>query len=54
MELTGYVEALQGQLAVAAAAAGKEGVEMAERLTGTLDAAARRRRPDRTDGRRCT
>jgi len=41
MELTGYVEALQGQLAVAAAAAGKEGVEMAERLTGTLDAAAR-------------
>jgi hypothetical protein len=41
MELTGYVEALQGQLAVAAAAAGKEGIEMAERLTGTLDAAAR-------------
>src|SRR5579872_2573597 len=41
MELTGYVEALQSQLAVAAAAAGKEGIEMAERLTGTLDAAAR-------------
>lgn len=41
MELTGYVEALQSQLAVAAAAAGKEGIEIAERLTGPLDAAAR-------------
>jgi hypothetical protein len=41
MELNGYVEALQAQLAIAAAAAGKEGIEMAERLTGPLDAAAR-------------
>ena len=41
MELNVYVEALQTQLAVAAAAAGKEGIEMAERLTGPLDAAAR-------------
>ena len=41
MELNAYVEALQAQLASAAAAAGQEGIEMAERLTGTLDAAAR-------------
>ena len=41
MELAGYVEALQSQLAVAAAAAGPEGFELAERLTGPLDAAAR-------------
>ena len=41
MELSAYVEALQSQLAVAAAAAGKEGIEMAERLTAPLDAAAR-------------
>lgn len=41
MELTGYVEALQNQLAVTAAAAGQEGIEMAERLTGPLEAAAR-------------
>ena len=41
MELTGYIEALQAQLAVTAAAAGKEGTEMAERLTGPLEAAAR-------------
>jgi len=41
MELNGYVEALQSHLATAAAAAGKDGVEMAERLTGPLEAAAR-------------
>ena len=41
MELNAYVEALQSQLAVAAATAGQEGIEMAERLTGPLDAAAR-------------
>ncbi|HSS93871.1 MAG TPA: hypothetical protein VLR46_07770 [Candidatus Dormibacteraeota bacterium] len=41
MELNPYVEALQAQLAIAAAAAGKEGAEMAERLTGPLDAVAR-------------
>jgi hypothetical protein len=41
MELNGYVEALQAQLAIAAAAAGPQGAEMAERLTGPLDAAAR-------------
>jgi len=41
MELNGYVEALQDHLAAAAAAAGKEGIAMAERLTASLDAAAR-------------
>lgn len=41
MELTGYVEALRAQLATAAAAGGDEALELAERLTGPLDAAAR-------------
>jgi hypothetical protein len=41
MELTGYVEALQAQLAAAAAPGGQEAVEMAERLTGPLDTATR-------------
>ena len=41
MELGGYVEALRVQLAAAAAAGGKDAMEMAERLTGPLDAATR-------------
>lgn len=41
MELGGYVEALRAQLATAAAAGGESAIEIAERLTGTLDAAAR-------------
>ena len=41
MELGGYVEALRAQLATAAATGGKDAIEMAERLTGPLDAAAR-------------
>jgi hypothetical protein len=41
MELTGYVEALRGALATAAAAGGDDAVQLAERLTGPLDAAAR-------------
>ncbi|HET9848899.1 MAG TPA: hypothetical protein VFR68_10140 [Candidatus Dormibacteraeota bacterium] len=41
MELGGYVEALRSQLAAAAAAGGKDAIEMAERLTGPLDAATR-------------
>ncbi|HEY1421086.1 MAG TPA: hypothetical protein VGG90_10300 [Candidatus Dormibacteraeota bacterium] len=41
MELNAYVETLQAQLALAASAAGKEAIEMAERLTAPLNAAAR-------------
>ncbi len=41
MDLKNYVEALQTQLAEAAAAGGEEAIQMAERLTGPLDAAAR-------------
>jgi HicB family len=41
MNLTGYVEALRQQLAVAAAAGGDEARALAERLTAPLDAAAR-------------
>ena len=41
MELSGYVEALQAQLAAAAAPGGKEAAELAERLTGPLDTATR-------------
>lgn len=41
MELGGYIEALRTQLAAAAAAGGEPAIEIAERLTGTLDAAAR-------------
>jgi hypothetical protein len=41
MELTGYVESLRNQLAVAAAAGGEEAQQLAERLTAPLDAAAR-------------
>ncbi|MBJ7597952.1 MAG: hypothetical protein DLM67_10345 [Candidatus Nephthysia bennettiae] len=41
MELNAYIEALRVQLATAAAAAGDEAMELAERLTGPLDAAAR-------------
>ena len=41
MELGGYVEAIRGQLAAAAAAGGTDAIEMAERLTGPLDAATR-------------
>ena len=41
MELGGYVEALRAQLATAAAAGGESAIEIAERLTGPLDAAAR-------------
>lgn len=41
MELGGYVEALRAQLATAAAAGGESAIELAERLTGPLDAAAR-------------
>src|ERR1700727_386291 len=39
MNLTGYVEALRQQLAVAAAAGGDEAQALAERLTAPLDAA---------------
>ena len=41
MELTGYVETLRNELAVAAATGGDEAVQLAERLTGPLDSAAR-------------
>jgi hypothetical protein len=41
MNLTGYVEALRQQLAVAAAAGGDEAQALAERLTAPLDAATR-------------
>ena len=41
MELTGYVDSLRGALATAAAAGGDDAVQLAERLTGPLDAAAR-------------
>ena len=41
MELSGYVEALRGALSTAAAAGGDDAVQLAERLTGPLDAATR-------------
>jgi hypothetical protein len=41
MELNGYVEALQAQLAAAASGAGDQAMELADRLTGPLDATAR-------------
>jgi hypothetical protein len=41
MNLTGYVETLQQQLAVAAAAGGDDARALAERLTASLDAATR-------------
>src|ERR1700759_3238285 len=41
MNLTGYVEALRQQLAVAAAAGGDEAQALAERLTAPLDASTR-------------
>lgn len=41
MELTNYVDSLQRELAVAAAAGGPESEALAERLTPALDAAAR-------------
>ncbi|MDQ6909563.1 MAG: hypothetical protein M3Z84_02065 [Actinomycetota bacterium] len=41
MDLTKYVEALRGELAIAAAAGGEDAVQLAERLTGPLDSAAR-------------
>jgi hypothetical protein len=41
MNLTGYVETLRQQLAVAAAAGGDDARALAERLTAPLDAAAR-------------
>jgi hypothetical protein len=41
MELTGYVETLRNELAVAAAAGGDEALQLAERLTGPLAASAR-------------
>lgn len=41
MDLTGYVETLRNELAVAAAAGGDQALELAERLTGPLDASAR-------------
>lgn len=41
MNLTNYVERLQGQLASAAAAGGEEARELATRLTAPLDSAAR-------------
>jgi hypothetical protein len=41
MNLTGYVEALREQLAVAAAAGGAEAQALAERLTAPLDASTR-------------
>ena len=41
MDLTGYVETLRDGLAVAAATGGDEALQLAERLTGPLDASAR-------------
>ncbi len=41
MDLAGYVETLRNELAVAAATGGDEALQLAERLTGPLDAAAR-------------
>src|ERR1700729_1289559 len=41
MNLSGYVEALQDQLAVAAAAGGEDTRALAERLTASLDSATR-------------
>ncbi|MBE2318718.1 toxin-antitoxin system HicB family antitoxin [Solirubrobacter sp. CPCC 204708] len=41
MQIANYVEELQRQLVVAAAAGGAEAQEVAERLTAALDAAAR-------------
>ena len=41
MDLTGYVETLRNELAVAAATGGDEAVQLAERLTGPLDSATR-------------
>jgi len=41
MELTSYVETLRNELAVAAAAGGEAALQLAERLTGPLDSAAR-------------
>lgn len=41
MDLNSYVEALQSQLATAAAAGGEDAIQVAERLTAPLDAAAR-------------
>lgn len=41
MELTTYVETLRNELSVAAAAGGENARELAERLTGPLDSAAR-------------
>jgi hypothetical protein len=41
MNLSGYVETLQEQLAVAAAAGGEDARALAERLTASLDAATR-------------
>jgi hypothetical protein len=41
MNLSGYVETLQEQLAVAAAAGGEEARALAERLTAALDSATR-------------
>jgi hypothetical protein len=41
MQLDSYVEALRAQLASVAAAGGQQAIELAERLTGPLDAAAR-------------
>ena len=41
MDLTGYVETLRNELAMAAATGGDEALQLAERLTGPLDAAAR-------------
>jgi HicB family len=41
MDLTSYVEELQHQLAIAAAAGGDEARELADRLTAPLDAAVR-------------
>ena len=43
MELTPYVDSLQRELAVAAAAGGPEAEALAERLTAPLDAAVRLR-----------
>ncbi|MDQ6709019.1 MAG: histidine kinase [Candidatus Dormibacteraeota bacterium] len=41
MDLNNYVEALQSQLATAALAGGEQAIQVAERLTAPLDAAAR-------------
>lgn len=41
MDLAAYVETLRNELAVAAAAGGDEAQQMAERLTGPLEASAR-------------